>query len=218
MFDAEQLPPDIRATWWPRIEAAVAEIVHWEANRAGKVERREAEIEASATQVGLTGVTLTGRADRMDRRSGDGAVDIIDFKTGTPPSARQVLVGFAPQLGLEAAMVRRGAFDSAEDARAFTGRSIANLGWIALGQVERGQPVRSAVERDWTADDVADETYTRLLALVSAFDDPDHGYASRARPMFETRYESPYDHLARVREWALVESDEDIEWLPPRKP
>ena len=25
--------------------------------------------------------------------------------------------------------------------------------------------------------------------------------------MFETRYESPYDHLARVREWALVESD-----------
>jgi ATP-dependent helicase/nuclease subunit B len=35
--------------------------------------------------------------------------------------------------------------------------------------------------------------------------------------MFETRYESPYDHLARVREWALVESEEELLWFgPPR--
>ena len=28
--------------------------------------------------------------------------------------------------------------------------------------------------------------------------------------MFVTRYESPYDHLARVREWGLVESEEEL--------
>ena len=57
----------------------------------------------------------------------------------------------------------------------------------------------------------------RLLSLIEAFDDPERGYVSRARPMFETRYESPYDHLARVREWGLVESEEDLFWAarPP---
>ena len=58
---------------------------------------------------------------------------------------------------------------------------------------------------------------SRLTALLAAFADPERAYVSRARPMFETRYESPYDHLARVREWGLVESEEDLEWLwrPP---
>ena len=53
----------------------------------------------------------------------------------------------------------------------------------------------------------------------AAFANPDRAYVSRARPMFETRYESPYDHLARVREWGLVESEEDMEWLwqPPAR-
>jgi ATP-dependent helicase/nuclease subunit B len=58
-----------------------------------------------------------------------------------------------------------------------------------------------------------------LRELIAAFDDPARGYLSRARPMLERRYESPYDHLARVREWALVESDEDHpEWLQAPKP
>ena len=48
---------------------------------------------------------------------------------------------------------------------------------------------------------------------IAAFDDPARAYVSRARPMFETRYESDYDHLARVREWALVESEEELLWL-----
>jgi ATP-dependent helicase/nuclease subunit B len=48
----------------------------------------------------------------------------------------------------------------------------------------------------------------RLAALVAAYDDDNHGYVSRARPMFETRFESPYHHLARVREW-LIETGND---------
>jgi ATP-dependent helicase/nuclease subunit B len=97
------------------------------------------------------------------------------------------------------------------------GRSIAELSWIALGRVERGRPLVAAVEDGWTADAVAVEALTRLAALVAAFDNAERGYVSRARPMFETRYESPYDHLARVREWGLVESEEDLLWAarPP---
>ncbi len=206
--------PDVHAIWSIRFAAIARWLVAWEAERDPEIAGRHAEIPGTFEIDAPAGVfRLRGRADRIDLRR-DGAVEVLDFKTGTPPSAKQVLVGFAPQLALEAAMVRAGAFDPA-----FTERSIVNLGWIALGQVERGRPIRSAVENNWTPDGVAAEALARLQALIAAYDDPDRGYASRARPMFETRYESPYDHLARVREWALVESEEDLlQWLPPRKP
>jgi ATP-dependent helicase/nuclease subunit B len=116
-----------------------------------------------------------------------------------------VLTGLSPQLALEVAMARAGAFD-----KRFAGRAVANVGWLALSQAGRGDPFRSAVERGLTAEVLGDEARTRLSALVAAFDDPDRAYVSRARPMFETRFESPYDHLARVREWSLVEADSEL--------
>ena len=46
-----------------------------------------------------------------------------------------------------------------------------------------------------------------MTELVRKFDQEDWPYLSRARPMMENaRYLGDYDHLARVREWALVES------------
>ena len=52
---------------------------------------------------------LTGRADRIERRR-DGGLAILDYKTGTPPSQKDVDAGLAPQLLLEAAMAEAGAF------------------------------------------------------------------------------------------------------------
>ena len=94
---------------------------------------------------------------------GDCRVEILDFKTGTPPSARQVMLGFAPQLALEAAMVRGGAFDER-----FAGLSIARVFWVALNAVERGQPIKNAIEEGLTADQVADLAMDRFTALVAA--------------------------------------------------
>ena len=205
--------PDLHAIWSIRFAAIARWLIAWEAKRSAEIEARHAEIAGHIEIAAPAGpFRLRGRAARIDLRRG-GPLEVLDFKTGTPPSAKMVLVGFAPQLGLEAAMVRLGGF-----AETFTGRSIAQLAWIALGRVERGQPLASAVEKDWTADGVADRTLDHLEELVAAFDEPERAYVSRARPMFETRYESPYDHLARVREWALVESEEDIEWRAPIRP
>lgn len=204
--------PDTHAIWEIRFEAMAKWVIDWEAKRSHEIAARHAEITGRLELAAPAGTfTLRGRADRIDLRH-DGRVEVLDFKTGTPPSARQVLLGFAPQLGLEAAMVRQGAFGEP-----FTGRSLARLFWIALNAVERGDPIRNAIEEGRTADQVAEVALARFTALVAAFDQPDRAYVSRARPMFETRYESPYDHLARVREWALVESEEELLWFgPPR--
>src|SRR5690606_16379980 len=131
---------------------------------------------------------LTGRADRIDILR-DGSVGIYDYKTGAPPSAKQVLL-FQPQLALEGAMLREGAFGAA-----FAGRSIGEVAWIGLGMVGKGDPFRSAVDEGLTADGIAVEALARLRALVFAYDDPGQGYASQARPMFERRFPGDYDHL-----------------------
>ena len=211
--------PDVHAIWSARFAAIARWLVGFEAERSAAIAARNVETSGEIVLDAPAGAfLLRGRADRIDIRR-DGTVDILDFKTGTPPSAKQVLAGFAPQLGLEAAMARQGGFDAALTVGGpLAGRSVATLAWVALGRVDRGEPLASAVERDHTADEVAELTMKELATLVAAYDDPARAYVSRARPMFETRWESPYDHLARVREWALVESEEDLAWLAPPRP
>ncbi len=190
--------PAVHALWWPRFLTIADWYVRWEAARTD-IDARHAEID------GKMPVTpefmLTGRADRIDRRH-DGSYEILDFKTGTPPSPKQLSTGLAPQLALEAAMLKRGAFAGIP-----MGASVSRLGWIGLGRVGKGEPFSSAV-RDRPADELGDEAAARLAALVAAYADPERAYVSRARPMFENRFGSPYDHLARVAEWALGEADE----------
>jgi ATP-dependent helicase/nuclease subunit B len=197
--------PDVHAIWSERFGHIARWFVGFERTRSERIARRFAEISGSQDIAAPGGVfQLRGRADRIDIRR-DGGLEVLDFKTGTPPSARQVLTGFAPQLALEVAMARAGAFGEE-----FAGRSVAILAWLALGQAGRGEPFKSAVESGLTADALGDKAFAQLAALIEAFDVEARAYVSRARPMFETRYESPYDHLARVREWGLVESPEDL--------
>ncbi len=190
--------PAVHALWWPRFLAIAAWYVDWEAARA-EIEARHAEIDG--TMELTPAFKLTGRADRIDRRR-DGAYEILDFKTGTPPSPKQLSTGLAPQLALEAAMLKRGAFEAIP-----AGASVAVLGWIGLGKVGKGEPFASAV-KDRTADELGDDAFARLAALVAAYADPGRAYVSRARPMFENRFGSPYDHLARVAEWSIGGGDE----------
>ena len=50
---------------------------------------------------------LTVRADRIELLK-DGRYAVLDYKTGAPPSDKQVLTGLSPQLTLEAAIMRAG--------------------------------------------------------------------------------------------------------------
>ena len=52
---------------------------------------------------------LSARADRIERRR-DGSFAILDYKTGQPPTGKQVRMGLSPQLTLEAAILREGGF------------------------------------------------------------------------------------------------------------
>jgi ATP-dependent helicase/nuclease subunit B len=198
--------PDTHAVWWIRFQAIARWFVTWEAMRAGDVRQRYAEIKGKlAIPTGSGEFILNGRADRIDEMR-DGSLAIYDFKTGTPQTERTVFAGLTPQMTLEAAMAREGGFEGVPG-----GRSVSDLAWLSVGRAGRDDPHVPAVRNGETADSLAEQAHAMLVQLVQAFDREEHGYLSRARPMMTAaRYTSEYDHLARVREWALVESAEDV--------
>jgi ATP-dependent helicase/nuclease subunit B len=187
--------PDVRSFWWPRFERAArwfaAREAEWRTNRVDSVieERRAWPVE------GLD-FTLTGKPDRIDRLT-SGGIRVIDYKTGTPPSAKQVEVLLAPQLPLLALMARDGAFGDA-----VTGAAEE----LIYAQLSGARREGKLVMIPGTADLIAD-VERRLRNLIGIYDDPERGYPSRVA-VASTRYDGDYDHLARMLEWTESLEDE----------
>src|SRR5690606_821758 len=73
---------------------------------------RSTETECGASwEIPGAGIRLTGIADRIDIK-GTGQATIIDYKTGANPTPSQARTLLDPQLALEAAALRAGAFKS----------------------------------------------------------------------------------------------------------
>lgn len=194
------LPPDIEAVWWPRFARLASGIVDWERNRA--VDRRFAEAPASKTAVGRSAVTLSGFADRIDLLPG-GMADILDWKTGSSPSKGQAHTLLSPQLALEGALLRRGAFEE-------LGRvEPADLAFVRLkaNGVVAHESVLEHNRQLKTSLDLSEDAWRRLEALLIHYRDPATGYRSRALPFREGETDGDYDHLARVLEWSAGAED-----------
>ncbi len=104
--------PEARALWWPRFQRIAAWFAGWEQERRINIARIEAEISGKiniALDNGRT-FTLSARADRIEHRK-DRTFALLDYKTGNPPSPKQVYLGLSPQLTLEAAILRGGGFN-----------------------------------------------------------------------------------------------------------
>ena len=57
-------------------------------------------------------------------------------------------------------------------------------------------------------DGLADRAFEKLRELIETFDDPATPYLSRPRPHLAPPF-SDYEHLARVKEWALGEEADE---------
>src|SRR5258706_5857419 len=57
----------------------------------------------------------------------DGTFAILDYKTGQPPTGKQVRMGLSPQLTLEAAILREGCFEGIP-----AGASVIELVYVRL--------------------------------------------------------------------------------------
>lgn len=185
---------DYRAFQWPRIEAGLARWLEWENARRAGVAQSHIELygKLPITLDGGATFILRGFADRIDVLD-SGACDIIDYKTGRVPSDNEIKAGFAPQLPLEAAMARYGAFTDIGE------REVRDAMHVKIGNAD---PIEArTVAKDTNIREVADKAYEGLLVLLNQFQDPDMPYLARPYPQFVNRFSS-YDHLARVKEWS----------------
>jgi ATP-dependent helicase/nuclease subunit B len=188
--------PEARAFWWPRFLRIAHWFTRWDAERRGAIVALAAEIRCE-TEIALAdGVfRLRGIADRIERDAAGRCV-ILDYKTGAVRSEKQVRTGLAPQLTLEAAILRRGGFAGIP-----AGTSVSEIAYVKLkggdppGEYE---PIRF---KDGTPDSQADRALERLTRIAQIFDTDTEPYRSLVHPMWRTRY-GDYDHLARVKEWS----------------
>jgi ATP-dependent helicase/nuclease subunit B len=190
--------PEARAFWWPRFLRIADWLAGFEAARRADLTALKVEVGGSIPiPFGNDTFTLTVRADRIECLA-DGRYAILDYKTGQPPSDRQVRAGLSPQLTLEAAILRQGGFKEFPG-----GGSVKELLYVRLrGGAEAGE-VRAVKPEDRTIDEHADHALAGLTKVLRQFADPAKPYYSLLHPMWSTHY-GTYDHLARVQEWSLT--------------
>lgn len=190
--------PGVWAFWWPRFRAVARWLAAHEKNRRPNLAAIHTEIKGSLEMEGPAGpFLLHARADRIDVLK-DGTLALIDYKTGQPPSPKEVAAGYAPQLPLEAAIARFGGFAPIPPAAV-----SQMLYWRLKGGAEGGE------EKSAGADprQLTDEALEGLYGLIAAFDDADTPYEARPHPDRAPKY-SDYLHLARVKEWAVAGEEE----------
>jgi ATP-dependent helicase/nuclease subunit B len=194
-FGALLSRPGAWAFWWPRFERITRWLVAQERIHRSEVVESLSECKGSLIVPAPGGpFTLTAKADRIDRLAAGGFL-LVDYKTGSLPSKKEVKWGFSPQLPLEAAILRDGSFG------AIAGAPAALEYWRLSGGVPAGQ--RWPIGED-DPDKLIRSVFDRVRSLIERFDDPGTPYLAEPVRQWAPRF-SDYRHLER----ATTRSDEE---------
>jgi ATP-dependent helicase/nuclease subunit B len=197
--------PEARALWWPRFQRIAKWFADWEIARRENVAGIDAEIpgEIPVPLDNERTFVLSARADRIERRS-DGTFAILDYKTGQPPTGKQVRMGLSPQLTLEAAILREGGFADIP-----AGASVSELVYVRLsgnnppGEQRVLELKIKPSDQPQPPDAAADYARQQLEQLIRKFEDESQAYTSLNLSMWSNRY-GTYDDLARIKEWSAA--------------
>jgi len=197
--------PEARALWWPRFLRIADWFAGWEHGRRQNVAHVDAET-SGKIEIPLDDGSmfkLSARADRIEHLSPH-EFALLDYKTGNPPSGKQVYLGLSPQLTLEAAILRSGGFRDIP-----AGGSVRELVYVKLSgnnpagdervldlKANRGDEAQHP-------DDAADDALRELTALANRYRNANEPYASVVLTMWANRY-GTYDDLARIKEWSAT--------------
>jgi len=185
--------PGLVSFWWPRFRRIAQWMAEQEPALRDGVDRVVAERNGAIDLV-IRGETfrLSCRADRIDLMV-DGTARIIDYKTGSVPTAPQVESGLAPQLTLQAAILARGGFQLTEQQETHA---------IAYIHLSGGDPAGEIKWLKLPVMDTALKHLAELEKLLTAYASEMQAYLPRTGIEKEDD-PSDYDHLSRFREWSL---------------
>lgn len=191
MLDDLVAHPVMKALWEPRL----LEAIEWVAATM-QANANDGRVPLTAEifgQAEVAGVELYGKVDRIDRLA-DGRLAIVDYKTGKPPSRKQVEAGFALQLGLLGLIAEAGGFPDVKGAAgAYEYWSMAR----DKGQFGHvGSPVGA---KRIAAEDFAAHAARHLAEAVEKWLTGSEPFTAKLHPEFAPY--GDYDQLMRLDEW-----------------
>ena len=193
----EATDPLLRALWQPRIAAGL----RWVADETKRLMMDEGRVVAVAEEPGtitIKGITVRGRVDRIDRTA-DGDLVIIDYKTGAPPSTKQINAGFAMQLGLIGYMAQELAIKGVSGAATnFEYWSLAKNKDKDFGYIAVPTSTRPADNKPDRADFVAFAVEQAEIA-IGKWIMGTAPFTAKLHPEFALY--GDYDQLMRLQEW-----------------
>ncbi len=202
---AMQAHPVTRCLWWPRLAKGLEWIDAQIAADAGQGRVvLKSEIKGKFQ---LAGVTIKGRADRIDRAA-DGTLVVVDYKTGAPPSAKQVQDGFALQLGTLGLMAAAGGFEAV--AGVPNGFEYWSFGKDKNRDNDFGyrfEPILEGKKKSGLLrDEVLSKTEDFLREAIAKWIKGDEPFTARLNP--DLGGYNDFDQLMRLDEWQARGSEE----------
>lgn len=190
--------PSVQAFWWARFLRLARWGVEQEIARRPGISNLRAEEKIEAAWEGTRmPFSLRARLDRIEHHA-DGSITVVDYKTGTPPGATDIRLGYACQLPLEAALLRRAG-------QAAAVRELEY--WHVQGSDEGGRIKKFSALRGVDLELLIEEADAGLAQLINDYADPAMPYLSCPLPHMAPRF-APYAHLARRAEWTVEETAE----------
>lgn len=202
MLREAKIHPLLWGLWRPRLLAGLRWVEDEVAAQEGRV---IAAIERKGEMV-FDGVKVYGRADRIDRLE-DGSLAIVDYKTGNPPSGKQVKAGFALQLGTLGLIAREGDFEGLSGpASRFEYWSLAKKKQGDFGYIQ--QPMKLNSRQEGLAPEEFLPAHERYLReAIARFIKGGEPFTAKLNPAYHGY--ADYDQLMRLEEWLIRQGDED---------
>ncbi|MEM8725513.1 MAG: PD-(D/E)XK nuclease family protein [Pseudomonadota bacterium] len=198
-FRDAQCHPLFMGLWRPRLLAALKRFAEWiDADET----RQVVAWERKGSMV-VDDVRVYGRVDRIDRLD-DGSLAIVDYKTGSPPSAAQVEAGFALQLGLLGLIARDGDFEGLSGtAGTFEYWSMAKKDG-EFGFVDVPMKV-GRKQKGLTPEEFLPRHEAKLAEAITRFINGSDPFVAKENPDYPGY--TDYDQLMRLDEWLIAFAD-----------
>jgi ATP-dependent helicase/nuclease subunit B len=190
LLSSAGIHPMLRALWQPRL----MEAIDWIAGLEQKNQEagRQPLVAESEGKTELSGVTVKGKADRIDRLA-DGALAIVDYKTGKAPAQKTVDAGFALQLGLLGLIAKAGGFPGV------TGTPAAHEYWSMSKQNGGSFGKVSRPDKETGTAEFLEHAERAFRIAAEKWLTGDEQFTAKLHPAYAPY--GDYDQLMRLEEW-----------------
>lgn len=181
--------PQVSMVWMPRLRQLTPWIIQQERDRRQVSAAIEVEKKVEASFGDSVTLTLEARIDRLERGA-ESELCVVDYKTGSAPTNKEVEFGYGAQLPVTALILQANQPEAA----------IASLEYWKMGSGHKHPEVQSLPDISECLPHYAEG----ITTLIRQYWHELRPYYAVPNPQQTPRH-NPYAQLARIQEWYLSE-------------